>query len=447
VVSGGGPIVSNAGLALLTRAATRTGLAEALSAALAGWRLAGSVHDPAKMLVDMAVTVAAGGDCLSDTAMLRNQPGLAGRVASPSTMWRLIDQLAGQPRMLDAVRRARSTVRQHVWRLAGDASPVDADGGITIDLDAAIVIAHSDKQSAAPTWKHTYGFHPLLAFVDHGPDGTGEPVAALLRPGNAGSNTAADHITVTRDALAQLPRTHRRGRATLIRTDSAGGTHQFVDWLARRGRWLSYSVGMTITPDIHTAILAVPRGAWTPAYDANGMQRDGAWVAEITGMLDLTDWPQGLRLIVRKERPHPGAQLRITDIDGNRVTCMATNTGSGQIAELELRHRRRARCEDRIRAARTTGLTNLPFRGFTHNQIWLDIVSLAADLLAWTTMLALTGPARRWEPKTLRLRLFATAGRLVHTGRRLLLRLPDHWPFTDLLLTALARLDALPAPG
>ena len=395
----------------------------------------------------MAVTLAAGGDCLSDTAMLRDQPGLAGRVASPATMWRLIDQLATTPHMLEAVRAARSAVRQRVWALAGEASPVDANGRITIDLDATIVIAHSDKQHAAPTWKHTYGFHPLLAFVDHGPAGTGEPVAALLRPGNAGSNTATDHIQLTRQALAQLPRPHRRGRHTLIRTDSAGGTHQFLSWLTRRGRWLSYSVGMTITEDIHTAILHIPRAAWAPAYDADGVQRDGAWVAEITGMLNLESWPAGIRLIVRKERPHPGAQLRITDIDGNRITCLATNTPGSQLADLELRHRRRARCEDRIRAARATGLTNLPFRGFTHNQTWLDIYALAADLLAWTTMLALTGPARRWEPKTLRLRLLATAGRIIHTGRRLLLRLPDHWPWTDLLLAALARLDELPAPG
>jgi hypothetical protein len=131
-------------------------------------------------------------------------------------------------------------------------------------------------------------------------------VAALLRPGNAGSNTAADHITTTRLALAQLPKRHRRGRSTLIRTDSAGGTHEFLNWLTARGRWLSYSVGMTITDAIHHAVLQVPATAWTPAVEPGGQVRDGAWVAELAGDV-LTSWPAGMRLIVRKERPHRGA--------------------------------------------------------------------------------------------------------------------------------------------
>ena len=135
----------------------------------------------------------------------------------------------------------------------------------------------------------------------------------------------------------------------MIRTDSAGGTHAFLDWLSRRGRWLSYSVGMTITDAIHQAVLKIPKKAWTPAYDPGGTERPGAWVAEITDMPDLSTWPTGMRLIVRKERPHPGAQLRFTDLDGLRLTCFATTTKGGQLADLELRHRRRARCEDRIR--------------------------------------------------------------------------------------------------
>ncbi|MDX3855959.1 transposase, partial [Streptomyces sp. AK02-01A] len=231
---------------------------------------------------------------------------------------------------------------------------------------------------------------------------SGEPVAALLRPGNAGSNTASDHITTTRLALAQLPKHLRRGRQTLIRTDSAGGTHTFLDWLSKPGRWLSYSVGMTITDTIHQAVLKIPKKAWTPAYDAGGTERPGAWVAEITYMPDLSTWPRGMRLIVRKERPHPGAQLRFTDVDGLRLTCFATNTAGGQLADLELRHRRRARCEDRIRNARDTGLRNLPLHDTAQNQIWLEIVSPALDLLAWMPMLALTGKTRRWEPKRLR---------------------------------------------
>jgi hypothetical protein len=239
------------------------------------------------------------------------------------------------------------------------------------------------------TWKKTYGHHSLLAFVDHGRGGTGEPVAGLPRPGRAGSNTATDHIHTTRLALAQLPAKFRRGRRTLIRTD--GGTHAFLDWLTARGRWLSYSVGMTITKQIHQAVLRVPASAWTPAVEPGGQIRDGARVAKLAG--DVQDgWPPGMRLIVRKERPYPGAQLRFTDADGMRLTAFATNTNNAATAALELRHRQRARAEDRIRAARATGLTNLPLHDTAHNQIWPEIVQIALDLLVWLPMLALTGP-------------------------------------------------------
>ncbi|MER5917267.1 IS1380 family transposase, partial [Streptomyces sp. NPDC001982] len=287
---------------------------------------------------------------------------------------------------------------------------------------------------------------PLFAFVDHGREGAGEPVAGLLRPGNAGSNTAADHIEAARAALAQLPKSYRRGRRTLIRTDSADGTHAFLNWLTARGRWLSYSVGMTVTDTIHAAVLKIPEAAWTPAIEPDGQIRDGAWVAELAGDV-LTGWPKGMRLIVRKERPHPGAQLRSTDADGMRITCFATNTTDTPIAELELRHRQRARAEDRIRAARETGLRNLPLHDTAQNQIWLEIVQLALDLLAWMPMLALTGPARRWEPKRLRLRLFSVAAQLITTGRRRVLRLAQHWPWADVIKAAFTRLRALPKPG
>ncbi|MBA5223460.1 transposase, partial [Streptomyces griseoaurantiacus] len=238
----------------------------------------------------------------------------------------------------------------------------------------------------------------------------------------------------------------RRGRQTLIRTDSGGGTHEFVAWLAKPGRWLSYSVGMTITDAIHAAVLRIPATAWTVAVEPGGEIRDGAWVAELDGDC-LKGWPAGMRLIVRKERPHPGAQLRFTDADGMRLTCFATNTKDMPIGALELRHRQRARAEDRIRAARATGLRNLPLHDAAQNQIWLEIVQIALDLLAWMPMLALTGPARLWEPRRLRLRLFSTAAQLVTTGRRRILRLARHWPWTHLITDALARLDTLPNPG
>ncbi|WP_250405531.1 IS1380 family transposase [Streptomyces cellostaticus] len=437
--------VSQGGAVLLLETVRKIGLDQAISAQLAAWRKPRAVHDPGKVLVDLALAVALGGDCLADVAMLRCEPSVFGPVASDPTVSRLIDTLAGSgEKALQAIRSARAEVRSRVWSLAGENAP-DAGGQVTVDLDGVLVIAHSDKEAAAATWKKTYGHHPLTAFVDHGPGGTGEPVAALLRPGNAGSNTAADHIATAQLALAQLPKKYRRGRRTLIRTDSAGGTHDFVSWLARRGRWLSYSVGMVITETIHQHVLKIPASAWTPAVETGGEVRDGAWVAELTGDV-LEGWPKGMRLIVRKERPHPGAQLRITDAEGMRITCFATNTAERPIARLELRHRLRARAEDRIRAARATGLRNLPLHRTAQNKVWLEIVQIALDLLAWMPMLALTGQARLWEPRRLRLRLFSAAGQLVTTGRRRILRLARHWPWTYEITGALERLTLLPNP-
>ncbi|MYV49679.1 IS1380 family transposase, partial [Streptomyces sp. SID2888] len=279
VEGGGRSVVSQAGAVLLVETVRKTGLDQAISAALTPWRKARAVHDPGKILLDVALAVALGGDCLADVGMLRAEPALFGPVASDPTVSRLIDTLAaGGKRALAAIRTARAEVREHVWQLAGEAAP-DADGEVTVDLDGVLVIAHSDKQDAAATWKKTFGHHPLMGFVDHGRGGSGEPVVGLLRPGNAGSNTAADHIEAARLALAQLPKRYRRGRRTLIRCDSGGGTHEFVAWLAARGRWLSYSVGMTITDAVHQAVLKVPASAWTPAVEPDGEIRDGAWVA------------------------------------------------------------------------------------------------------------------------------------------------------------------------
>jgi hypothetical protein len=421
-----------------------TGLARGLSQGLAGWRAPRAVHDPGKIVADLAAALALGGDCLADIAVLREQPQLAGPVASDPVVSRLVAALAADlPRAVKAIRSARAAARGRAWALAGDAAPGGDGGLVTVDLDATIVIAHSEKEQAAPTWKKTFGFHPVTAWADHGEGGNGEPLAIVLRAGNAGSNTAADHIETARLALAQLPR-HLR-RRVLIRADSGGGTHGFLEWLTADHRRLHYSVGMTITEDMQAAILKVPPAAWTPAYDGDGQVREGAWVADITGLLDTGDWPAGMRVIVRKERPHPGAQLRFTDVDGHRFTAFATDARKGQLADLELRHRRRARCEDRIRCAKDTGLRNLPLKGFAQNQIWCEIVALACELLAWTQMLALAAQARRWEPKRLRLRLFSVAGRLARGGRRLRLRLAERWPWAADITAAIARLQALPA--
>jgi hypothetical protein len=445
VSADGTGVVSQAGGLLVTRTLQVRGLNRGLEEALERWRAPRAVHSPGKIVSDLAVALALGGDCLADVAVLRAEPGLFGPVASDPVVSRLVARLAADaPRALKAIRAARAAARARAWDLAGQAAPGTDGGPVTVDTDATIVTSCSQKQQAAPTWKKTCGHHPLTVFADHGPEGSGEALAVLLRAGNAGSNTAADHIQATRLALAQLPR-HLR-RRVLIRTGSGGGTHEFLNWLTKPGRRLAYSVGFTITEDVQEAILKIPACAWAPAYDAEGQVRPGAWVAEITGMLDLSPWPKGMRLIVRKERPHPGAQLRFTDIDGHRFTCFATSTKGGQLADLELRHRRRARCEDRIRCAKDTGLRNLPLQGFDQNQIWCELVAMACELLAWMQMLALHGPARRWEPKRLRLRLFSAAGRLVRGGRRLRLRIAATWPWATQITAAITHLQAL-APG
>jgi len=296
--------------------------------------------------------------------------------------------------------------------------------------------------------------------VDHGGTGdnagTGEPLSVLLRPGNAGSNTAADHITVIREALRQLPGHRpgtRPGRKILIRIDSAGCTHELLDWITSQR--LSYSVGFTLPDHIVDELALVPDTDWQPAYDADREPRDDAWVLEVTGLLDLSGWPPGMRVIVRKERPHPGAQLRLTDADGHRLTAAsinaATNTPPGgphrQLADLELRHRRRARAEDRIRAAKDTALTNLPLHEMDQNRIGAPSSPWPANSPPGPSCSASPSTARRWEPKRLRLRLFSLAGRLARTARRTVLHLPRHAPWAALLLQAITNLRTLAAPG
>jgi hypothetical protein len=453
VDAGGSGVVSHAGAAALTETVRAVGLDRALSGALGAWRKPFAAHDPAKIVTDLAVTLALGGDCLADIAVLRGEPGVFGAVASDPTVSRAVATLAADaPQVLAAINTARAVARSRAWALAGADAPnhgTNAAHPLVVDLDATLVTAHSDKEGAAPTFKRGFGHHPLWAFLDHGPDGTGEPLAFLLRPGNAGSNTAADHITVARDALRQLP-SHRPGtrpgRRVLVRTDAAGATHTFLDWLCSQR--LSYSVGFTLPGGFEHTLRQIPKRAWSPAYDADGEIRENAQLAEATGLLDLSGWPPGMRVIIRSERPHPGAQLRITDIDGNRITAFATNTRTGgpgtQLADLELRHRRRARAEDRIRVAKDTGLTNLPLHGFDQNQIWCAIVALAVELTAWLQMLALTAhQARRWEPKRLRLRLFSTAGRLAVSGRATVLHLPWAHRWAGLLVDAISTLRTL----
>ncbi|MGH3448669.1 MAG: IS1380 family transposase [Nocardioidaceae bacterium] len=447
-------LVSSSGALLVQQTVRRAALGRELSAALAPWRAGRARHDPGKALLDVATAVALGGDCLGDVAAVRAQPEVFGEVASDPTVSRLFASLAADAdAAVAAIRGVHARARQRVWRqgrpLAGTAGR-RAGGQVILDIDATLVTAHSDKEGAEPTFKRGFGFAPMCAFVDHGEYGTGEALAIDLRPGKASPWNSADHLNVLDNALAQLPE-HERDQV-LVRADTGACSKVFLGHITDVG--LEYSIGFAAQDTVKTAIAAIPEQAWRAAIDSDGQPREGAQVAELTAWMPTPtwsgrpgprDWPASMRVIARRERPHPGAQLRLTDHNGWRITCFATNTphwAGWRLADLEVRHRQRARCEDRIRCLKDTGLRNMPFHGYAQNRIWVEVVALAADLLAWTQTLAFdeTEPARRWEPKRLRFQILAVAGRIIHTGRRRRLRLPRDWPWNHLIDTGWAAL-------
>jgi hypothetical protein len=448
-------VVSHAGARLLADLADATGLTSAFGEALAGLRQRQGGHDPGRVAVDLAVMIADGGAAIADLAVLRDQAELFGAVASDPTAWRVLSGVDGDA--LAGLRAARARARELAWAQAaetGSGMPmVTAAGrpvpGLVLDLDASIVICHSDKENATRTWKKTFGYHPLFCFLDN----TREALSGLLREGRAGSNTTADHVTVLDQALAQIPDVHRHGTDILIRSDSAGCTYGFLAHLRslrEQGVNTFFSVGVAITEPIRDAIRAATE--WIPALDADGDLRDGAEICEITGLLpaDLRDhYPTGTRFIVRRERPHPGAQLSLFDtIEGMRHQLMATDTppGRGSLQFLEARHRGHARVEDRIRCGKDTGFGRFPSRVFAINAAWLELALTGIDLLAWTQHLLLDGDLAAAEPKTLRYRLLHVAARITRSARRTRLRLAGTWPWADQLVTAFRRLAALPQP-
>jgi Transposase DDE domain group 1 len=425
-------LVSHAGAYLLTELADRLGLTAALSEAMAPTRERRSAHDPGRVLRDLAVSVADGGDCLTDLGVLRGQGALFGQVASETTAHRVVKSV--DPEILDRIRRARAAARASAWD-AG-ARPET----ITLDFDATLLTAHSEKEEAAGNYKGGFGFHPLCCYLDE----TGEALAAVLRPGNAGANTAADHFEVLQLALEQLP-AQDLDAEILARADIGGATHAFTHDC--RCAAIRFSVGYAIDERVRKAILALPESAWREAIDADGEVREGAWVAELSEQLDLCEWPEGTRLVCRRERPHPGAQFEIFDANGYRHTAFLTDQEEADITRLELRHRRRARVEDEIRTGKDTGMRNLPFGAFQANETWLELSLAAQDLLTWSKSLCLEGELAAAEPKRLRQRLLHVAGRIVRSGRRMTLRLPRSWPWAQALVAAFRRLRSLPAPA
>ena len=446
-------VVAHAGNVATRLLADQVGLTGALSGAMAR-RGFTPTRDRGRVLVDVAVLIAGGGEAIADIDVLHHQSEVLGSVASPPTVWRALDEVTVA--VAKRIDNARAKVRAHVWSQLPGGLPAsrvaDTDLGDTVvlDVDATLVTTHSEKAGSASTFKKGFGYHPLGVWCDN----TQESMALMLRPGNAGSNTVADHIAVLTAAIEQVPAAHRK--KLLIRADGAGASHGLLDWLtgldAKRGRTVEYSVGYAVTDKVRDAIARVPKNAWQPAITAHGEPREHGDVVEITGMLNLHKWPAGMRVLIRREHPHPGASLTLfEDADGWRYQAVATNTPlakGGQVAFLEARHRAHARVETRIRHAKDSGIGRFPSREYAINQACLSMTiaaSIAADLIAWLRLLALPPRLKACEPKALRYRFLTVPARLTHGSRRRHLRFPRTWPWAHEIAAAFTAIRALVA--
>lgn len=453
VTGDGRGIVSRAGTGLLVDTVEVLEARRVLQAVVGGRRPLAR-HTPGSVISDLAIMLADGGTRLRHLDVLRGQPGLFGRVASVPTATRTIGALADidVDSSVAALDVARAQIRARAWQLGAEPAVVAAarqgepPGPLPVDIDATIVIAHSDdKDGANKTYKRTWGFHPMTAWLDRD-DGTGEALAARLRPGNAGANNTCDQIAIVDAALAQLPDLPHN-LEVLIRADTAGAVHGLVDHI--RELTHRFSVGMPFHPSVRDAIhgLDLDDRRWVQAVRQDGKPRKGAAVAEITDLVELTSWPKGSRLIVRREPLHPGAQQTFDDIDGCRFTAFLTDQPELDITVLDRRHRAHARVEDRIRGAKNTGLTSMVCDTFDRNRIWLQTILIACDLTVFMQTLALEGRWAKAEPRVLRYQLFHVAARITRSGRQTVLRLQHDWPWTHVLLAAFRRLRALPAPS
>lgn len=434
VSADGQGVVSHAGVGMLRELAERTGLVAGLSAPLLGSYKGPPLHQPGQVLTDLAVAVADGAINISGVQTLTDRQDVFGSVASMPTAWRVLDRVTGA--RLPAIRAARVEARTAAWAAgAGPDLAAEDAGPLVIDVDATISIAHSEKEDAAPTWKKSFGFHPLLAFLDRPEISSGEALAGILRPGNAGSNTAADHITVINQAIDALPAHVRPGAeggpGVLVRSDSAGASHKFADHC--REQEVEFSFGYFLTQPVQQVVDQIPAQLWQAAINTDSSIREGAWVVDATDYVNISSWPAGTRLVLRKERPHPGAQLSFSDADGHRVTAFITDTDpetvDHKIQGLELRHRQHARVEDRIRQAKATGLARFPAEGFAENTAWLQVVMIATDLLTWTKLLAYQDHPSigRAEIAAFRYMILHAAARITRGARQLRLRVDAGW--------------------
>ena len=446
VVEGsGGGVVAHAGLHALGAFADRLGLGDLLSARIpiSGERL--PLHDRGKVVVQAMLMLAGGGEACADIEHLRAQPELFGSVASDSTLYRTFRNDLDAA-TLEGLWDALAEARTQVWRRS---SATAGTSRIVLDIDSSLHEVHSEnKADTAPTYKGGFGFHPIYCFAD----ATGECLAVKLRPGNAGANNIVDHVAVLDAAIAGLPDEtavgHRPGddaslvrRPVQVRVDSAGCT-EFV-WRCRH-RNVGFAVVARTNASIHAAIsrIAADDQAWSPAIRQDGDERPGAAVAELTGLVDLTDWPEGTRLIVRREPLHPGAQQSLFPSTAYRYWGHYTDA-TGDPVTLDAYMRAHARIEKHLGRLKDSGANRFPFCDLDANRAWLAVVCFADALVRWFQLLCLTGPLAVAEPKTLRWTLWHAPARLVHRARRRIVRILEGWPTIHAILAAHRRIALL----
>jgi hypothetical protein len=467
VTGGGTGLVGHAGAILLRKAADQAGLTGWLGAAL---QKAGRspVFGRGTVLVSMAVAIALGATSMSDIAVLAHLSPVLGAAPSGPTVRRALG-LAGTAASLGRIARARARARAHVWALIEDTAagfPWLAIAGkalagwLVIDMDATLVTACSDKEGAAPTWKKGYGFHPLGAWCAN----TRECLAMLLRPGNAGSNTFADHREVLAAAIGQVPARFRR--KVLVRVDGAGASHELIKHLLGMSsprRAVLFTCGWMITPADEDAIRAVPAGAWEPGISQDGTAEQDKDVAEITHLMSRAgNWPDGLRWIARRVKPSRRHLKNLTDYEkktGWKYSITCTNIpgtgisgvpGSHHPQYIDVVHREHAVVETGgVRTAKAMGLRNLPSKSWQVNCGWVIAANIAADLTAWTRLLGFCDhpDLKEADPDTLRYRIWHIPARLAHHARQRVLKISPDWPWKRAFLTCWQRLCGLPAPA
>lgn len=441
VGAGGTQVVAHVGLHALGAFADRLGLGDALSARipLTGERL--PLHDRGKVLTQAMLMLTGGGEACSDIEHLRAQGSMFGSVASDSTLYRTFRQIT--PATLEGLWDAMAEMRSKVWRRAAATTGTST---VVLDIDASLHQIHSEnKQATAANYKGGFGFHPIYCFAD----ATGETLGVTLRPGNAAANNIADHVAVLDQAIGQLPAEiavgHHLGddptlvrRAVQVRTDSAGCTN-FVKHC--RARNIGFAVVARSNAQVHAAISRVrfDDRRWQLAVRQDGEDRPGAAVAELSDLVDLSDWPAGTRLIVRREPLHPGAQQSLFPSETYRYWGHYTDADGDPVA-LDVHMRAHAHVEDHIRRLKDSGAQRFPFTDIDANRVWLGVVTFADSLVRWFQQLCLTGPLAIAEPKTLRWQLWHTPARLVHRARRRVVRILDGWPNADQLLGAYQRI-------